>query len=58
MRTHTGNCLMVQSMLLLSGWYLTVPAVVLKRGESTSHGTGIRISTKVAIDCRLNCVLA
>jgi len=49
-----GNCLMTQTMQLLSGTYLTVPTFALNTGESTSAGTGTMISTLFAIDFYLN----
>jgi hypothetical protein len=49
-----SNCLIIQTMQLLSGMYLTVPTFDLKTGESTSIGTGMIISTLFAIDLDLN----
>jgi hypothetical protein len=49
-----SNYLITQTMQLLSGMYLTVPTFALKTGESTSIGTGIIISTLLAIDLDLN----
>ena len=53
-----SNCLITQTMQLLSGMYLTVPTFALKTGESTSIGTGMIISTLFAIDFDLNYVFA
>jgi len=49
-----SNYLITQTIQLLSGMYLTVPTFALKTGESTSIGTGIIISTLLAIDLDLN----
>ena len=49
-----SNYLIIQTIQLLSGMYLTVPTFDLNTGESTSMGTGIIISTLFAIDFDLN----
>ena len=49
-----ASCLIVQTITSLSGKYTTVPIDALKDGESTSLGTGIIISTLLAIDLDLN----
>lgn len=54
----TGNDLIVHVMAFCSGAYLTLPIVVLNFGESASPGTGIMISTLLAVDRRLNCDFA
>merc|ERR1719192_787635 len=53
-----GNDLMVQHTAPSSGTYLHWPIVVLNLGESASLGTGIMISTLLAVDLRLNWDLA
>ncbi|KAK1134617.1 hypothetical protein K0M31_007399 [Melipona bicolor] len=53
-----GNDLMNQVIALCSGEYLTLPMVVLNLGESASLGTGITISTLLAVERLLNCDLA
>lgn len=55
---HTGNDLIVQTMILSSGTHLTLPTVVLNFGESASLGTGTCISTLLAVDRLLNWLLA
>ena len=45
---------MVQMTELISGAYLQLPTVVLNLGESASCGTGITISTLLAVERRLN----
>lgn len=50
----TGNDLMVQMTALTSGAYLQLPTVVLNLGESASAGTGMMISTLLAVDRLLN----
>lgn len=50
----TGNDLMVQMTALWSGAYLQLPVVVLNLGESASVGTGMTISTLLAVDRLLN----
>lgn len=54
----TGNDLMVQMTALTSGAYLQLPTVVLNLGESASAGTGMMISTLLAVDRLLNWLLA
>merc|ERR1740137_1128 len=53
-----GNDLMVHLMHCVSGSYLQWPIVVLNLGESASFGTGITISTLLAVERFLNCDLA
>lgn len=53
-----GNDLIVQVIAFCSGAYFTLPMVVLNLGESASAGTGITISTLLAVDLRLNCDFA
>lgn len=45
-------------MAFCSGAYLQLPMVVLNLGESASAGTGITISTLLAVERRLNCDFA
>uniref|UniRef100_A0A2M4B2M4 Putative secreted protein n=1 Tax=Anopheles triannulatus TaxID=58253 RepID=A0A2M4B2M4_9DIPT len=45
-------------MAFCSGAYLTLPIVVLNLGESASAGTGMTISTLLAVERRLNCDFA
>lgn len=45
---------MVHMTAFISGAYLQLPTVVLNFGESASGGTGITISTLLAVDRRLN----
>ena len=45
---------MVHITALSSGAYLQLPTVVLNLGESASVGTGITISTLLAVERRLN----
>ena len=47
--------LIVHLMQSMSGTYVTVPMLALKLGESTSGGTGMKISTPLAEDLGLNC---
>lgn len=54
----TGNDLMVQMTAFMSGAYLQLPTVVLNLGESASAGTGMMISTLLAVDLLLNWLLA
>ena len=49
---------MVQMTELISGAYLQLPTVVLNLGESASCGTGITISTLLAVERRLNWLFA
>ena len=53
-----GNDLIVHLMDCVSGSYLQWPIVVLNLGESASLGTGMIISTLLAVDLRLNWDLA
>ena len=57
-RTLTGKDLMDQTISLFSGTHLTLPTVVLNLGESASVGTGMWISTLLAVDRLLNWLLA
>lgn len=50
----TGNDLTVQMTAFMSGAYLQLPTVVLNLGESASAGTGMMISTLLAVDLLLN----
>ena len=52
------NCLIVQTIASLSGAYLTEPIEVLKEGVSASGGTGMTISTLLAVERCLNCDFA
>ena len=45
---------MHQTIEFVSGTYFTVPTLALKTGESTSGGTGMIISTLLAIDVATN----
>lgn len=54
----TGKDLMDHTISLFSGTHLTLPTVVLNLGESASLGTGMWISTLLAVDRRLNWLLA
>ena len=45
---------MVQITAFISGEYLQLPVVVLNFGESASVGTGMTISTLLAVERRLN----
>lgn len=54
----TGKDLTDHTMALFSGTHLTLPTVVLNFGESASFGTGMWISTLLAVDLRLNWLLA
>lgn len=49
---------MDQTISLFSGTHLTLPTVVLNFGESASFGTGMWISTLLAVDLRLNWLFA
>mmetsp|Transcript_23852 Transcript_23852/g.63965 ORF Transcript_23852/g.63965 Transcript_23852/m.63965 type:complete len:229 (-) Transcript_23852:417-1103(-) len=49
---------MLQTIASRSGAYLTVPIDVLNEGVSASDGTGITISTLLAVERCLNCDLA
>ena len=49
---------MDHTISLFSGTHLTLPTVVLNLGESASLGTGMWISTLLAVDRRLNWLLA
>lgn len=55
---RTGKDLMDQTISLFSGIHLTLPTVVLNLGESASVGTGMWISTLLAVDLLLNWLLA
>lgn len=57
-RALTGKDLMDHTISLFSGTHLTLPTVVLNLGESASLGTGMWISTLLAVDRRLNWLLA
>lgn len=57
-RELTGKDLMDHTISLFSGTHLTLPTVVLNLGESASLGTGMWISTLLAVDRRLNWLLA
>lgn len=57
-RVLTGKDLMDHTISLFSGTHLTLPTVVLNLGESASLGTGMWISTLLAVDRRLNWLLA
>jgi len=50
----TGKDLMDHMTAFCSGAYLQLPTVVLNLGESASGGTGMTISTLLAVDRRLN----
>merc|ERR1711966_574442 len=52
------NCLIDQMMQSSSGAYLTEPMLVLKLGDDASGGTGMRISTLLAVERCLNCDFA
>lgn len=54
----TGKDLMDHTISLFSGTHLTLPTVVLNLGESASLGTGMWISTLLAVDRLLNWLLA
>lgn len=54
----TGKDLMDHTISLFSGTHLTLPTVVLNLGESASLGTGMWISTLLAVDRRLNWLFA
>lgn len=54
----TGKDLIDHTISLFSGTHLTLPTVVLNLGESASLGTGMWISTLLAVDRRLNWLLA
>ena len=54
----TGNDLMVQMAAFWSGAYLQLPFVVLNLGVSASAGTGMTISTLLAVERRLNWLFA
>lgn len=45
---------MLHTNALCSGVYFTEPILVLNLGESASEGTGMIISTLLAVDRRLN----
>ena len=49
---------MDQMISLFSGIHLTLPTVVLNLGESASVGTGMWISTVLAVERLLNWLLA
>ena len=49
---------MVQMTEFISGAYLQLPTVVLNLGVSASAGTGITISTLLAVDLLLNWLFA
>ena len=53
-RLLTGNDLIVQMTAFMSGAYLQLPVVVLNFGVSASIGTGMMISTLLAVDRLLN----
>lgn len=53
-----GKLLMDHTKALSSGAYLTDPIEVLNLGESASDGTGMMISTLLAVERRLNWDLA
>lgn len=57
-RVLTGKDLMDQTISLFSGTHFTLPTVVLNLGESASVGTGMWISTLLAVERRLNWDLA
>lgn len=57
-RQLTGKDLMDQTISLFSGTHLTLPTVVLNLGESASVGTGMWISTLLAVERLLNWLLA
>ena len=50
----TGNDFIVQMIAFCSGAYLQLPVVVLNFGESASSGTGMIISTLLAVLRLLN----
>lgn len=50
----TGKDLIVQITEFESGAYLQLPTVVLNFGVSASVGTGMMISTLLAVDLLLN----
>ena len=50
----TGKDLIVQITEFVSGAYLQLPTVVLNFGVSASVGTGMIISTLLAVDLLLN----
>lgn len=54
----TGKDLMDQTISLFSGTHLTLPTVVLNLGESASVGTGMWISTLLAVERLLNWLFA
>lgn len=53
-----GKFLIVHTKADCSGVYFTEPMLVLNFGESASDGTGIMISTLLAVERRLNCDFA
>lgn len=57
-RQLTGKDLIDQTISLFSGTHLTLPTVVLNLGESASVGTGMWISTLLAVERLLNWLLA
>ena len=54
----TGKDLMDQTISLFSGTHFTLPTVVLNLGESASVGTGMWISTLLAVERLLNWLFA
>lgn len=54
----TGKDLIDQTISLFSGTHFTLPTVVLNLGESASVGTGMWISTLLAVERLLNWLLA
>lgn len=50
----TGKDLIDQTISLFSGTHFTLPTVVLNLGESASVGTGMWISTLLAVERLLN----
>lgn len=57
-RQLTGKDLIDQTISLFSGTHLTLPTVVLNLGESASVGTGMWISTLLAVERLLNWLFA
>ncbi len=53
-----GNCFIRHMIQSLSGTYSTLPVEVLNDGESASAGTGMIISTLLAVERRLKLDLA
>lgn len=54
----TGKDLIDQTISLFSGTHFTLPTVVLNLGESASVGTGMWISTLLAVERLLNWLFA